>query len=132
MYAPTSGTLSLYGRGFGDMDGIRCPPPRPRGRRALTVARRRQLGVCPQHDVLFPQLTVLETLEFFGIVKVAHARARRLAGGRPDPGPTLPEGRGPLVDLTTTTTTTTATLPRGDADAGGAGVARRRAWSGRR
>lgn len=30
---------------------------------------RRQLGVCPQYDILFPELTVKEHLEIFGILK---------------------------------------------------------------
>ncbi|VVB03041.1 unnamed protein product [Arabis nemorensis] len=30
---------------------------------------RKELGVCPQHDILFPELTVREHLEMFGVLK---------------------------------------------------------------
>lgn len=33
---------------------------------------RSMIGVCPQHDILFDNLTVLEHLHFFAAVKVRH------------------------------------------------------------
>jgi len=49
----TSGSASLYGMEIGsDMDEIR-----------------KSLGVCPQHNVLFPELTVEEHLRFFAHLK---------------------------------------------------------------
>lgn len=35
---------------------------------------RRMTGVCPQHDILFDNLTPKEHLEFFAAVKVSRAR----------------------------------------------------------
>ena len=49
----TSGTAEINGNDIGrQMDDIR-----------------RSLGICPQQNVLFMQLTVLEHLRFFGVVK---------------------------------------------------------------
>ncbi|KAE8736684.1 ABC-transporter, subfamily A member 03 [Frankliniella occidentalis] len=53
MYPPTSGTARLYGLDIRkDMDAIRA-----------------NMGVCPQHNVLFNSLTVEEHLLFFGRIK---------------------------------------------------------------
>ena len=55
--APTSGTAYIFGydvRDPNDMDEIR-----------------RMTGVCPQHDILFDNLTPKEHLEFFAAVKVS-------------------------------------------------------------
>lgn len=54
--APTSGTAYIFGydvRDPNDMDEIR-----------------RMTGVCPQHDILFDNLSPKEHLEFFAAVKV--------------------------------------------------------------
>lgn len=53
LLAPTSGQVSFFGEEFSEnMTSIR-----------------RQLGVCPQFDILFPALTVQEHLEFYGALK---------------------------------------------------------------
>ncbi|KAK3933416.1 Phospholipid-transporting ATPase ABCA1 [Frankliniella fusca] len=53
MYPPSSGTARLYGLDIRkDMDAIRA-----------------NMGVCPQHNVLFSSLTVEEHLLFFGRIK---------------------------------------------------------------
>ncbi|KAK3933415.1 Phospholipid-transporting ATPase ABCA1, partial [Frankliniella fusca] len=53
MYRPSSGTARLYGLDIRkDMDAIRA-----------------NMGVCPQHNVLFGSLTVEEHLLFFGRIK---------------------------------------------------------------
>lgn len=50
---PTSGDALVFGKSIRtDMEKIR-----------------KQLGVCPQHDILFPELTVKEHLKIFGILK---------------------------------------------------------------
>ncbi|XP_010279593.1 PREDICTED: ABC transporter A family member 1 [Nelumbo nucifera] len=50
---PTSGDALVFGKNIlTDMDEIR-----------------RSLGICPQHDILFPELTVKEHLEIFAILK---------------------------------------------------------------
>ncbi|KAJ0099984.1 hypothetical protein Patl1_20485 [Pistacia atlantica] len=50
---PTSGDALVFGKNIvTDMDEIR-----------------KELGVCPQHDILFPELTVREHLEMFAILK---------------------------------------------------------------
>uniref|UniRef100_A0A7N0VB22 ABC transporter domain-containing protein n=1 Tax=Kalanchoe fedtschenkoi TaxID=63787 RepID=A0A7N0VB22_KALFE len=50
---PTSGDALVFGKNITtEMDDIR-----------------KILGVCPQHDILFPELTVREHLELFGILK---------------------------------------------------------------
>jgi len=52
MFAPTSGTALINGHDImTDMDGVR-----------------ENLGLCPQHNMLFDKLTVAEHLEFFGRV----------------------------------------------------------------
>ena len=45
------------------------------------AAVQRNVGVCPQHDILWPQLTAHETLLLFAVVKgiVASARADEVA-----------------------------------------------------
>lgn len=40
------------------------------------------LGICPQHDILFDQLTVREHLTFFTKVSRQRVQAITLAGGR--------------------------------------------------
>ncbi|OXA56781.1 ATP-binding cassette sub-family A member 3 [Folsomia candida] len=53
LFPPTSGTASIAGFDIHrDMDAIR-----------------RSLGICPQHNVLFDELTVSEHLEFFCLLK---------------------------------------------------------------
>ncbi|PRQ44758.1 putative ABC transporter, P-loop containing nucleoside triphosphate hydrolase [Rosa chinensis] len=50
---PTSGDAMVFGKNImTDMEEIR-----------------KELGVCPQHDILFPELTVKEHLEIFAILK---------------------------------------------------------------
>ncbi|KAH9296106.1 hypothetical protein KI387_039694, partial [Taxus chinensis] len=50
---PSSGDALVFGKNIlTDMEKIR-----------------KQLGVCPQHDILFPELTVKEHLEIYGILK---------------------------------------------------------------
>lgn len=52
MTTPTSGSIKYEGKNiFKDMDSFR-----------------RKLGLCPQHNLLFPDLTVREHLIFFGRV----------------------------------------------------------------
>lgn len=53
LYQPTSGSAEVYGKSIiTDMSSVR-----------------HNLGVCPQHDVLFPILTVRETLCYFARLK---------------------------------------------------------------
>ncbi|WCJ33447.1 ATP-binding cassette sub-family A member 2 [Euphorbia peplus] len=53
LLAPTSGDALMFGKNIlTDMDEIR-----------------NVLGVCPQHDILFPELTVREHLEMFALLK---------------------------------------------------------------
>lgn len=53
LISPTSGDALVYGRNIlADMNDIR-----------------KDLGVCPQNDILFPELSVKEHLEMFGILK---------------------------------------------------------------
>ncbi|CAL8112749.1 unnamed protein product [Orchesella dallaii] len=53
LFAPTSGTALINGYDIRtDMEGIR-----------------QNLGLCPQHNMLFDKLTVLEHLKFFGMLK---------------------------------------------------------------
>ncbi|TMW69302.1 hypothetical protein Poli38472_001458 [Pythium oligandrum] len=56
---PSSGDAVLYGKSL----------------RRDTDAFRRIMGVCPQHDVLFPDLTVDEHLHFFATIKHVDRRA---------------------------------------------------------
>ena len=52
MFSPTSGTASINGHDITeDMASVR-----------------RSLGLCPQHNMLFEDLNVLEHLVFFGMV----------------------------------------------------------------
>ncbi|TYZ67280.1 hypothetical protein PybrP1_002795 [[Pythium] brassicae (nom. inval.)] len=62
LFPPTSGDATLHGRSIRrDFDDLR-----------------RVIGVCPQHDVLFQELTVEEHLQLFGTMKrVAPARLQR-------------------------------------------------------
>ncbi|KAI6203529.1 ATP-binding cassette sub-family A member 1 [Aphelenchoides besseyi] len=53
LYSPTSGTASVYGK------DIRRDMP----------AIRDHLGVCPQHNILFDNMTVEEQLQFYGRLK---------------------------------------------------------------
>ena len=54
LFPPTFGTAYINGQSVvNDMDLIR-----------------RNLGICPQHNVLFDRLTVREHLNFFGKLKV--------------------------------------------------------------
>jgi len=53
LYAPTSGDCSVYGSSISE---------------ELDFARE-SMGICPQHDVLFQELTVLEHLQFFKAIK---------------------------------------------------------------
>ena len=54
LYTPTSGTATINGYDIKtNMDQIR-----------------QNLGICPQHDVLFDRLTVVEHLKLFGRLKV--------------------------------------------------------------
>ncbi|XP_071071140.1 ATP-binding cassette sub-family A member 13 [Dasypus novemcinctus] len=53
LYPPTSGTIFIDGKNL----------------RTDLASIRRELGVCPQHDVLFDHLTVLEHLLLFGSIK---------------------------------------------------------------
>ncbi len=85
---PTSGDGFMYNRSLSeDMQAIR-----------------RQLGVCPQHDILFPELTVKQHLQMFaafkgvpsnqvdkavdkmiaevGLNEKKHARSATLSGGQ--------------------------------------------------
>ncbi|KAJ8437049.1 hypothetical protein Cgig2_025896 [Carnegiea gigantea] len=53
LISPTSGDALVYGKNIlADMNDIR-----------------KDLGVCPQNDILFPELSVKEHLEMFGILK---------------------------------------------------------------
>ena len=53
LIAPTSGRVSVFGRDLAsNVDSMRS-----------------QLGVCPQHDILFDSLTVREHLQFCGALK---------------------------------------------------------------
>ncbi|CAJ2671488.1 unnamed protein product [Trifolium pratense] len=55
LHPPTSGDALIFGKNIvSDIDEIR-----------------KVLGVCPQHDILFPELTVKEHLELFAILKGA-------------------------------------------------------------
>jgi ABC-type multidrug transport system ATPase subunit len=56
----TGGEVSIYGNSLADD--------------LLTI--RQMTGVCPQHNVLFPSLTVQEHLRFFG--KIKGLRGKRL------------------------------------------------------
>ena len=49
---PTSGDINVFGRSLDDLGAIR-----------------KDLGVCPQHDVLWPELTVIEHLRLFAALK---------------------------------------------------------------
>ena len=54
LYTPTAGTAVINGYDIrSNMDQIR-----------------HSLGICPQHNVLFDRLTVLEHLKFFARIKV--------------------------------------------------------------
>ena len=54
MFSPTSGTASINGHDITeDMASVR-----------------RSLGLCPQHNMLFEDLTVREHLRFFGMVRM--------------------------------------------------------------
>jgi len=53
LYPPTSGDVSIYGHSVVD---------------ELAKARH-SIGICPQHDVLFDRLTVMEHLRFFSKIK---------------------------------------------------------------
>lgn len=44
-----------------------------------------RLSSCPQHDVLWPELTAREHLEFYGRVKQIKARMRFLRVHKPAP-----------------------------------------------
>jgi ABC-type multidrug transport system ATPase subunit len=83
LFAPdsSSGDSTVYGRSIRtDMSGARkyglggvlIVSQHARGQ---TVVLSRQLGVCPQHDVLFEHLTARETIVFFALMKGAPARA---------------------------------------------------------
>ena len=84
---PTAGSASVYGRGLEDLPSLR-----------------RTMGFCPQHDVLFDELSVMEHLRLFsaikgvpagdveaeaakslalvGLTEKAHARVGGLSGGQ--------------------------------------------------
>jgi len=53
LYAPTAGTAIMNGHDI----------------RTNILAIRSSLGICPQHDVLFGELTVEEHLKFFSLLK---------------------------------------------------------------
>jgi ATP-binding cassette subfamily A (ABC1) protein 3 len=85
MLTPDAGSVAFFERhGLEDM-----PSPCPDVPRA-----RRSLGLCPQHDVLFEELTVAESLAFYaaakgippegleGEVSKAHAVVASLSGGQ--------------------------------------------------
>ena len=57
MTAPTSGSAYLYGYDLCDSNQLH--------------EIRRMTGVCPQHDVLFDQLTPREHLAFFAKIRVS-------------------------------------------------------------
>uniref|UniRef100_A0A673SY29 ATP binding cassette subfamily A member 13 n=1 Tax=Suricata suricatta TaxID=37032 RepID=A0A673SY29_SURSU len=62
LHAPTSGTITINGRSLQtDLSAIR-----------------RELGVCPQKNVLFDNLTVLEHLVLFASIKAPHWSRREL------------------------------------------------------
>lgn len=56
LYAPTSGTIIINGKNL----------------QTDLAAVRRELGVCPQQDVLFDNLTVREHLLLFASIKAPH------------------------------------------------------------
>lgn len=56
LYAPTSGTIIINGKNL----------------QTDLATVRRELGVCPQQDVLFDDLTVREHLLLFASVKAPH------------------------------------------------------------
>ena len=57
LYAPTDGTAVIDGFDIHtDMSQIR-----------------KSMGICPQHNILFGRLTVLEHLKLFGTIKVHFA-----------------------------------------------------------
>lgn len=55
--APTSGYATVAGKDI----------------RTQTQAIRENIGICPQHDCLFPQLTVREHVQFFSKIKGLYA-----------------------------------------------------------
>lgn len=62
LYAPSSGDVSIYGNSI--VDGL--------------VAARQSIGICPQHNVLFDNLTVMEHLKFFSKIKGIRADPKDL------------------------------------------------------
>jgi ABC-type multidrug transport system ATPase subunit len=66
LYPPTSGTAILYDQDL-----------------ATQMVKVRQfMGVCPQHDVIWPLLTVAEHLELFAAIKGAEPDAAKLEAAR--------------------------------------------------
>ena len=71
LLAPSSGTALLRGQDITqDMTSIRWVACALALSLTRTLDHRQQLGVCPQHDILFPSLTVLEHLRLFAKLKV--------------------------------------------------------------
>jgi ABC-type multidrug transport system ATPase subunit len=62
MIAADAGRMGVFGQDLTTKAGMR--------------ALRAQLGVCPQHDVLWPELTVREHLEIFADIKGVPRAAR--------------------------------------------------------
>lgn len=62
LFPPTSGDISIYGNSVsGDL-----------------AKARQSIGICPQQNVLFDHLTVLEHLRFFSKIKGVNAELRDL------------------------------------------------------
>lgn len=56
LFSPTSGSVKVNGKDlFSDIDGFR-----------------ENLGLCPQHNLLFTYLTTLDHLIFFGMVCIVY------------------------------------------------------------
>jgi ABC-type multidrug transport system ATPase subunit len=66
LITPDAGAASVFGRDmFADQEGVRT-----------------SLGVCPQHDVLWPELTVEEHLHLFAALKGVPPAAVRAEGAK--------------------------------------------------
>ena len=66
LFPPTSGTAFIGGNSVtSDMDLIR-----------------RSLGICPQHNVLFDKLTVMEHLTFFAMLKGLSGKEAKAEAGK--------------------------------------------------
>ena len=74
LHPPTSGAVLVHGRSL----------------HTDLAAIRRELGVCPQRDVLLDNLTVLEHLRLFAAIKAPHWTQRTLRREVNRSAPALP------------------------------------------